>query len=65
MASTKKPSLAEVSADAAPPSDPMLSDDDTSDYDAAVDELAEDLGVGDDKLENFRASFKAAVLSVK
>lgn len=65
MASAKKPSLADVAADSAPPSDPMLSDDDTSDYDAAVDELAEDLGVSDEKLANFRASFKAAVLSVK
>lgn len=58
-ATGKKPSLGEV---AAKPSEGSSGDVDDS-YSAAVDELAEILGVAD--VEAFRSAFEAAVMSCK
>lgn len=58
----KKPSLGEVAVDV---SDVDDTDDEAGEYDAAVDEVADLLGVSEDKLEAFRDAFKAAVMSCK
>lgn len=56
----KKPSLGEVTAKAGKGSSSEPVDDS---YSAAVDELAEVLGVSD--VDAFRAAFEAAVMSCK
>lgn len=55
----KKPSLGEVAVK----SDPLEPDGDDDTYGAAVDELAEVVGVAD--VDAFREAFKAAVMSCK
>lgn len=60
MAVGKKPSLGEV---AAKPREGSSGESDDDAYSAAVDELAEVLGVSD--VEAFRAAFEAAVMSCK
>lgn len=66
MASSKKPSLALVVGkgkaddDEAPPSSKEMDD-----YGASLDELADVLGVADDKREDFADAFKAACMSCK
>lgn len=59
----KKPSLAEVTAKL-----PVADEDEDGDMDgyaASVDELADVLGVADDKRDTFRSAFEAAVMSCK
>lgn len=59
----KKPSLGEVTAS---PMEGLSGDSDEDDsYGAAVDELAEVIGVPEDKLPAFAAAFKAAAMSCK
>lgn len=67
MASAKKPALALVVSagkgkddDEAPPSSK-----DMGDYEASLDELADVLGVADDKRKDFAEAFKAACSSCK
>jgi len=71
MASSKKPALALVIAsgksqgdgeDEAPPSS---KDMDSEDYEAIVGELADAIGVQDDKRKDFAEAFKAAVTACK
>jgi hypothetical protein len=58
----KKPSLAlVVSTGKGKPA----SKSDGDSYGAAVDELADVLGVADDKMEDFKAAFEAAVRTCK
>lgn len=61
MASAKMPALGEISAKLSDPNTDPGTDDDT--YGAAVDELAEVVGVAD--VDAFREAFKAAVMSCK
>lgn len=60
MASAKKPSLGEV---AAKPMEEEEEEAEDESYSAAVDELAEILGVAD--VDSFREAFKAACMSCK
>ena len=60
MASAKKPALALVVS--AGKDD---SSKDLDDYGASLDELADVLGVADDKREDFAEAFKAACMSCK
>lgn len=57
----KPPSLADVALDA----EPDTEDVDGDAYTAAVDELADVMGIGEDKRDAFRSAFEAAVMSVK
>ncbi len=59
----KKPALAAVPAIGKPKAKPAAVDDGA--YSASVDELADVLGVSDDKRDSFREAFEAAVMSCK
>jgi len=61
MAASKKPSLGAVAAKA--DTEPPESGTDLGEYDAAVDEFLEVIGVSEDKLDEAREAFKAAVAS--
>lgn len=58
----KKPSLAMVIGLGKGKAEP---DDDDEDYDAAVGELADVLGVPEDKVDAFKSAFQAAVMSCR
>ena len=57
----KKPSLALVVGSGKGKEE----DDESEDYDSALDELAEVMGVSEEDREDFMAAFKAAVSSCK
>lgn len=61
MADSKKPSLAMVLGGG----DPVEPDDDDEGYSAAVDEVADLLGVSAEKKDAFKSAFQAAVMSCK
>jgi hypothetical protein len=62
-AAKKKPSLGAVVVEIGSAKKPAKDDDDA--YAAAVDELAEVMGVSEEKLDAFREAFQAAVMSCK
>jgi hypothetical protein len=64
MAAAKKPGLALVIAAGGKPKGEAAPESDDS-YGAAVDELADVLGVPDDKLDAFREAFEAACMACK
>lgn len=63
MASAKKPSLADVALEES--GDEEEAPESGDDYGVAVDELAEVLGVTDDKMQAFRDAFQAACMSCR
>lgn len=62
MAAAKKPGLALVIGTSKGEPD---GDEDTGEYSAVVDELADAIGVHDDKKADFAEAFKAAVMACK
>lgn len=58
----KKPSLADAMAESV---DATPDSEGSGDYDAASDELADVLGVPDDKRDAFREALEAAVMSCR
>lgn len=65
MASGKKPALALVVSAGKSKGDEAPASKDMDEYGASLDELAEVLGVADDKRGDFSEAFKAAVMSCK
>jgi hypothetical protein len=61
---SKKPSLGDVIGLGDVDEDEDMGEEDGS-YSAAVSELAEVLGVGDDQMDAFKTAFQAAVMSCK
>jgi hypothetical protein len=60
----KKPGLALVVSVGKGKPEPKKSEA-SDEYSAAVDELAEVIGVADDKMADFKAAFEAAVMACK